>query len=528
MSIFDKIGKGIKKAAKDVGHGVKDAANTVGHGVEDAANDVAKGAEQTGKQIAKGGEKVGKDIGKTATDVSKGRSPFSDIKHLAEDTANAVAGTTETVGDTVISVGNTAYDSTKHSIENINKSTLVVYRDAKQELTTVINATEDVAEWAGHEIEVGAKYVIDEAGKVIEKTLDYLEKTLMNELQKLFNQFSKEITDTAAKEIKSIEDKAVKGLTGIEHKAAQIVVDVEKKIQSAGEDAIHKVESEIVQVEDKVEKAVQHAVGDVIDDFDKVKSAVLKLEHDAEKFAKGVPKFVKHEALTILEEIGLTIAKESLKAIYSVANAYRKALKKVKAKSDLAELVDVIDNMPLSINIGPVGVFYQSFSKRADQICEVLLKYHHHPPPLKRANILEMVEALEPDFGMIDLSISGSFVIVNSSLLKFDLQAPFIDKKLIKYVLNEIMKAAGVPAGDMSILQDDGLGDLGLDDTDLNFDDLTTDVTDDSTPDSVDSTYDPNTPLVGDDSDDPSDDDLPEISDAEIDDILNSIDDSTS
>jgi len=515
MSIFDKIGKGIKKTAKKAEKGVEHAAKDVGKGVVNTANTVADGTVN-----------VGKDIGKATSDIAQGKDPTHDFEALGKHIADTAVGTTQIFGNTVISVGKTAFDTAKHTVDLTEKEVVLVYHDTMVALTTVINTTEKVAEVVGHDIEVGAKYVFDESGKIIYKTLHYLEKFLMNELQKLFNSLVKNLEDEAG----ALEKGAKSGLNKVKDAALKEIHGV----VDGAKDELHKLEGEVVDIEKTISKAVEGAVGDVVHDFEKVKTAVVKVEHDVERVTKSIPKFVKDEALWVIEEIGLTIAKESLKAIYSVANAYRKALKKLKSKPDLTELGELIDNTPLSINIGPIGLFYQNFAERADKICEVLLKYHHHPPPLKRANILEMAEALEPDFGMVDFSISASFLIVNTSTAKFDLQVPFIDKKLIKYVLNEIMKAAGIPAGDMSILNDDALGglDLGdLDTSDLTFDDVNADISDDATPDTVDATYDPNTPLVGDgsssDSDPANSDDLPELSDADIDDILADIDKET-
>jgi len=158
----------------------------------------------------------------------------------------------------------------------------------------------------------------------------------------------------------------------------------------------------------------------------------------------------------------------------------------------------------------------------------LLLRYHHQPTPPTRAAIIELVEALEADFSMIDASVNGSLVIADVSLLKFDLQAPFVDKSIIRYALNKILKLLGMRAGDMSKLKADGLDfDLPpLDDTDYSLSDTTPndELTDDSNPDNTDSTYDPNSDLDIDPDDLP--DDLPTLSDEEIQEILDEDDDS--
>ena len=499
MSFISHLAHKIKHAEKQVEHGVTKGAKVVGKGVTDTASDVAHGASKGAHQISEGATKAGKDIAKGAVDVSKGRSPFKDLKHLAEDVGNAAIGTVTTLGNTVISVGNTSFQVSQHLTELTEKEALVVYRNAKEELTTVINATSEVAQYAEHEVAVGARVLIDGTGKLIATTLNFLEQTLMNELQKLFNGMKHELEQIA----KDTEEGVVKGLNAVKDEAAKDI----KAVASEAEGDVRKLVIDAKSIADHIKNEVQK-------DWHKLETGIVKIEDQIVDITKELPNAVKDEMLYLLKKLGNVLGKESLKLAYSMANAYRKEFKKLKDGAN-DEVIEIIDSIPISVSIGGVGMFYQSFATKVDKMCEILLKYHHSPPPMKRANILEMVELLEPDFAMFDASISASFVVFNVSLAKVDVQAPFIDKKVQRYLLNAALKALGVPAGDMSILkEDDGLADLGdlgdLDDTDLNLDDITVDVDADATVDDTDYTYDPHaTPDLSDDADDPALIDLP-------------------
>ena len=484
MSIFDKIGKAVTHAVKTVEKTGEKAADTVAKGVTDTADTVQKGVTDTAYDVGSGlvdtADTVAKGVTDTAYDVGSG----------LVDTADTVAKSFQQFGKSV----KVTVDGVEHTVA---KGAQAIYRDERLAITYVVNNAASTLTYVGHQVEEYSEIVIDDVGNLITEAereimsaLDTLASKLKHELSHLGDGIKSDVEhlgDTLKSDVEHLGD-GIK--SDVEHAGQKIAADIKhdsiiglKAIEQRAKHITDDVKSETLKI---VHEAIDDTYGELRRDIYLVKGSVLRLEHDVIQIGREIEHKALQEAKGLLVAIEQALEKESLKLVYTIANGTRKLYREIQRKQPQA--LTLINSTPLTLEVGPIMMFYQNFADKANQVCELLLRYHHHPPPAQRGAILEMVDVLAPDFVMVNFTLSASLVIVNTSLLKAGIQAPFGDKTTLNWALNVLLKKIGVPAGDLSSI-DFGVFDADAGDFDVS--DVTEDVTADSDPDTVDSTYNP-------------------------------------
>ena len=196
------------------------------------------------------------------------------------------------------------------------------------------------------------------------------------------------------------------------------------------------------EVLDEIEKKVFDKIEDTAKKgFEEVEETVTKKIPDI--VAEEIPEKIKDELEEALQSLAQAITKEGLKKVRDVIATTDKELSKLA--SNRPDLVDSIDSLSLSIEIGPLTLSYSDFYSRIDDISEVMDKYANNPPKLSRKAINQMVLALGPtsvDFG---LSIQAALFVVASNEIGVGVSVGDIPLKLFTEIGDIVMEKIGVP-----------------------------------------------------------------------------------
>ncbi|MCY3623062.1 MAG: hypothetical protein OXH68_15305 [Gammaproteobacteria bacterium] len=330
----------------------------------------------------------------------------------------------------------------------------------------VTHAVKHAADSAGKSV----KHATDDAGKTIhdtgktvvdtaKQTADAAQAALEKDIMSVFDDLKHQLEQAANKAKSDIQHAENQAVSAIKHEGDQVAAYVQNQGKIAEAGLEHSAKTHMADIEHKGKTVLTATDHFATQSLKKIEDRIGELEHGIED-----------EVIKVLKELESLTEKAGIDALYRAAHGLRKRFRQLQEKHP--EYHDAIQQLGENIAVGPFFLLYSNFLDHADKIIDGLDKYRHHPPKWNRTDIRRFIFALAPDALMIDWTFSFSLVVLNTSLAQFSMQTPFIDAKLIAVVIDDVLKALGVPPGD---------GDDGSDDDDLLFDDsfLTDDFGDD-------------------------------------------------
>lgn len=249
-----------------------------------------------------------------------------------------------------------------------------------------------------------------------------------------------------ANPFKSVENKIKKGIESLGNKVKGQVESLGKDIRRQIESLGSKVKKEVEGVGKKAIKEVEGAADKVADEIEGVgKAAVSEIEEaaqDAKKVAEETVGDVEEWVEDKLEELAEALCSTALAQVASLLHTMHAEMEKLE--KDRPELVDSINALGNTLQLGPLTLQWSGFYGRAENILGVLDKYANEPPAFRRGDIIEMIRALGPD--SIDPGIDISFALgVGSKSLGVGGGFSDIQLDLFLELADVIMDELGVP-----------------------------------------------------------------------------------
>ena len=202
-------------------------------------------------------------------------------------------------------------------------------------------------------------------------------------------------------------------------------------------------ESGIKTLKRETEKQINRVKWYAKKGIEQVESETKKGVSQVKKEVENLPKQAEKALNDALDELAKAVAKEGLEKAGKVAKTAKKELDEL-AKSD-PDLVDEINELGFTVEVGPMTLAYSGFYERADQVIHTLDTYTNAPPVFRRKPLLDMIEALGPtsvDFGA---NIRAAFVVASSDALSVGVSLDAIRLRLFTRLGDKLLAALGVP-----------------------------------------------------------------------------------
>ena len=158
---------------------------------------------------------------------------------------------------------------------------------------------------------------------------------------------------------------------------------------------------------------------------------------------KNVERQLKKVGQKIIDEIANAILKEGLKKTHSAVSSAKREMDKLKKKKP--KLVDAIDGLGYTLQIGPIHMSYNSFYTKATGIQRALSDLTKKKLRLRRRTILDIVDALAPDSINIGLDIDLAALVVSSDAVSVGFSLDSISTDLFLEIGDIILEKIGVP-----------------------------------------------------------------------------------
>ena len=237
-----------------------------------------------------------------------------------------------------------------------------------------------------------------------------------------------------------------KGKDWVKHKAKQ---GYDKTVGKAEHEAKKGVDAIKDPIEELVEE-VKHLTsrmdwaGRVITSWrDKLQldRVVPELTRKVDDIPNQVSKTVHDEVEKWINGVAKALTKEGLEKFRDALKAAKEGMDKLE---DRERLIDQINALSISFQLGPVTLDFANFYDRVDTIIETVDAHIDKPPSLRRTEILKLIETLGPT--TIDLGISANFALgVGSKELGVGFSLGGIPLALFTEIADAILDACGVP-----------------------------------------------------------------------------------
>ena len=198
------------------------------------------------------------------------------------------------------------------------------------------------------------------------------------------------------------------------------------RITKLGDNVVSKIKS-------AGETAEEKAIGNI-------KKAGEEIEKD---LAGKLPKEIEKAVQSAFNELRKAVTKEGLKKVREVVRVADRDL--TKLANSKPGLVDQIDNLGFSLELGPVTLDYSNFYTRISNIADVLDTYVNHPPELRRDPIIKMIVALGPDSVDLGASVQVVAVVVGSKEFGVGGKLNSFGIELFAEIGDALLEKLGVP-----------------------------------------------------------------------------------
>ena len=245
------------------------------------------------------------------------------------------------------------------------------------------------------------------------------------EAEKAVNRVIKPARDAALKAINAVRDGALKKVWDLRHQTWDAVQAWKGDIAKAGHSAEGLVTGAAHKAQEELETAGREA-------HDGIKAAVAAIPDHAEAA-------VAH-AMSALAE---AVTEHGLALVRGVVATTHEQLNKLAASKP--GLVDAINDLGGSLEIGPITLEYTNFYTRTELVAGVLDQYINEPPELRRGPIIDMVRALGPDNINLGVSVQVVALVVGSKELGVGGGLNDISIDLFAEIGDVILEAMGVP-----------------------------------------------------------------------------------
>ena len=170
-----------------------------------------------------------------------------------------------------------------------------------------------------------------------------------------------------------------------------------------------------------------------------VEGGVKKTGREIEGGLKKAGEDIKRELEKTIQELGKALTSEALKKVRAIANVTFRELAKLEHSKP--HLVDEINKVSFTAELGPVTATYAGFYARAEDISSLLSK----PPAFTRTGIREFMEGVVPSSVDLGISVQLVAVVVGSKEFGIGGKVGKISGRLSVEILDAILDAAGVP-----------------------------------------------------------------------------------
>ena len=241
-------------------------------------------------------------------------------------------------------------------------------------------------------------------------------------------------------------------------KLMSIFDDLKKQLQDTANAAGDAAKKEIVKAEDAAVATVKQTGRDVEAGAKKALSAELDLakaelstaadaiKAELEAEWKAIEPLVEAALKSIAAKVAEEVAHEGLELMYRITKWLDERLAAFRKKNPAA--ADAIDQVGLNLQMGPAWLMWTGISRRIHILRYALGHLRNLKPRITRAWITQVVDVIGPDMVMIDASLKLEFVVFGTSASEVSAQAPFITGDLIDELLEDALRAVGLPAGD--------------------------------------------------------------------------------
>lgn len=283
-------------------------------------------------------------------------------------------------------------------------------RKAKRDLQKAGKSIEKGGKQAVQEIDRGGKKAVKDVDRIADKSIDEIERA------------AKDVGNTIEREVMGVIDD-VKNLA---NKAKRDIEGAANKIKNELEDVANKAEKEITDAANEAKKELERIPGEV----DKAITETLPAE-------------IEKAFQDCIDSLARAVTKEGLSQIRDMVKTTDSKLTSLAASKP--GLVDEINNLGFSMEIGPVTLSYSGFYDRISGVADVLDTYVNHPPALRREPILTMIAALGPDTIDLGVSIQVVALVVGSKELGIGGSMDSIGLALFTELGDIILEKLGVP-----------------------------------------------------------------------------------
>ena len=249
----------------------------------------------------------------------------------------------------------------------------------------------------------------------------------------------------AEKQAKRAVDKIVKPAANAAAKTANRAIDkasdaAESSVRSVAKKAARSVASVADTAEDSLKSVAKQAERSLDEAAHDIKEDLSKVGHDIEDgLTDKLPELFEN----LIDELAESVAKEGLQKTQEIIKVSHRELEKLE--SNKPDLVDAINELGGTIELGPMTLAYSGFYSRMEGLIGVLDHYINEPPSIRRRDIIAMIEALGPDSVDLGISIQIVAVVVGSKELGVGGGLNDISIALFSEIADAILEAAGVP-----------------------------------------------------------------------------------
>ena len=220
---------------------------------------------------------------------------------------------------------------------------------------------------------------------------------------------------------KSIEREIKKGLN-------KLGDSIRNGLNKAGDE----IEGGLKKAGHEIEGGVKKVGREVVD-------GVKKTGREIEGGLKEAGEEIKKELEKTIQELGKALTSEALKKVRAIANVTHRELAKLEQSKP--HLVDEINKVSFTAELGPITATYAGFYERADDISSLLSK----PPAFTRTGIREFMEGVVPSSVDLGISVQLVAVVVGSKEFGIGGKVGSISGQIAVEILDAILDAAGVP-----------------------------------------------------------------------------------
>ena len=271
-------------------------------------------------------------------------------------------------------------------------------RDAKKAAGKAGGAIEDAAKGAGKGIEKAARETENGLAQLYDEADSRTRGRIMDIIQE-----AEKIAKKGAREVEGVASKAKRDITGVADRAR-----------------------------DEIEGAAKDAKRDVEGAAKAARREAERLPAEAEKIAKQA-----------FDELARAVTKDGLRTVRNIVRvADRKCEQLVAHKPDL---VDAINKLGFTVELGPVTMPFSNFYRRSGNILSVLDTYINRPPEFRRGPLLKMIEALGPDSINLGASVQVAALVVSSKELGVGGSFDEMDMALLTELGDAVLEEIGVP-----------------------------------------------------------------------------------